>query len=608
LTIGNLVYAGKLMGLCSYGVVRQEWVPAFIEFYETFKYFGDAYIGGAAAAADAMPVVMEAIGVKDFHHDTRIEGQMAWDIAATTQYVFEQQFLKFADPVLREYPTLPITLSGGCALNVILNAKLLKMRNGNVFVPPNTSDCGVAVGGILAHVKPEQSVDLTYSGVPILDDHMFSSYIENGSFSVIEDVTVTDLATYISLGNIVGLIQGNSEHGPRALGNRSILCNPIGDMKDVLNKKVKNREWYRPFAPVVRLEDAPKYFDFPENAQSRHMTFVAEVREEFRSVIPAVTHEDYTGRIQTVTEQQNPFLYELITKFSEMSDHAVLLNTSFNVNGKPILSRLSDALDILEKTELDAVYYKGRLVFRRGEEELYERSVVSENIKPLEDETTLYLISVTEDREEVIAKHFPIVREMLATQKNIVLVPAEETKQLFIDEFGGDIQYFSIGKNLLFYHEMLQRKIPDIEMTQLGFRKYSRLLWIKNLMYKNYHRTKNHMFVSMEDIVNDDNCENDIKMIINLAKEDRKLIVRGSKYNGTFTNNDIKKLTGRDVDITGLIPPSFDIIWGSVEQIEWLSVNFESNLLSLMKENVIGDDIDYGLLLFILHDDRFMVY
>jgi len=164
-------------------------------------------------------------------------------------------------------------------------------------------------------------------------------------------------AELIGKGKIIGWFQGRLEYGPRALGNRSILCNPVGDMKDVLNANVKNREWYRPFAPVVRLEDASKYFDFPENAQSRHMTFIAEVRDEYKEVIPAVTHEDGTARLQTVTRHQNEFLYDLITEFSELSDHAVLLNTSFNVNGKPILSRLSDALEILQKTKLDAVYY-----------------------------------------------------------------------------------------------------------------------------------------------------------------------------------------------------------------------------------------------------------
>lgn len=96
---------------------------------------------------------------------------------------------------------------------------------------------------------------------------------------------------YIADGNIVGMIQGNSEHGSRALGNRSILCNPVGNMKDILNNKVKHREWYRPFAPIVRLEDAPKYFEWDDGVESRHMVYVANVKEEWRSKLPAITHQ-----------------------------------------------------------------------------------------------------------------------------------------------------------------------------------------------------------------------------------------------------------------------------------------------------------------------------
>ena len=166
-------------------------------------------------------------------------------------------------------------------------------------------------------------------------------------------------------GKGIGIVNGDSEHGPRALGNRSILCNPVGDMKDVLNAKVKNREWYRPFAPVVRLEDVQKYFDFPEGCESRHMTFVAKVHHEYRDVIPAVTHEDGTGRLQTVTEHQNALLYQILTAFDNISEHGVLMNTSFNVNGQPILSSLEDAFHVLHNTKLDGVYYDGNLYFKR---------------------------------------------------------------------------------------------------------------------------------------------------------------------------------------------------------------------------------------------------
>lgn len=609
LNIGNLVYAGKLMGLCSYGKIREEWIPTFTTFYETFNYFGDSYIGGAEAAVDAVPLLMKEIGVENFDKiKTRLEGQLAWDIAATTQYVFEQQFYKFTQKYLDEYPDMPITLSGGCALNVILNAKLLKERNGKVFVPPNTNDCGVAVGGLLIYLRPESQVDLTYSGVPILDSHMFSSYIENGNYSILENISVSSLASFIQLGNIVGIINGNSEHGPRALGNRSIICNPIGDMKDILNKKVKNREWYRPFAPVVRLEDATTYFDFPEGAQSRHMTYVAEVLDEWKEKIPAVTHEDGTGRIQTVTKQQNPFIYELLTKFSEISDHGVLLNTSFNVSGKPILSRLSEALDILRTTELDAVYYNKMLIFRRGDEEKYIRDIISENIKPLDETTTLYILAFPENIQELENKYIKPMKKIIKNNQQIVLICSEEYIDAFRVNLGEQekVIYHEITSSVLYYHEMIRAVNPNISLTINDFKNLVRFLWIKPIMHKNYHRTMNHMFVTMEAFLNDSNITKDIKVIINLAQEDEKLVVKGQSYNGIFNDDDIKRYVNT-IDFIPSEVPNLDIVWGNMHQIEWFCVNYEASLLFLMKEGIAGMDTDYALITYLLHREKFKI-
>ena len=155
-------------------------------------------------------------------------------------------------------------------------------------------------------------------------------------------------------GKIIGVVRGNSEHGPRALGNRSILCYPIySEMKDILNKKVKNREWYRPFAPVVRLEDVDKYFDF--SGESRWMSFCPTVKKEYSELLTSITHVDGTARIQTVTREQNEWLYNLLTKLSEKTGIGVLLNTSFNVDGKPILSKYSDAIHVFETTQMDGL-------------------------------------------------------------------------------------------------------------------------------------------------------------------------------------------------------------------------------------------------------------
>jgi carbamoyltransferase len=202
---------------------------------------------------------------------------------------------------------------------------------------------------ILNHIKPEKAMDVTYAGIEILDKNTLMTYVEDKRGN---QLNLTTLAKDLSDGKIVGVVRGTSEHGPRALGNRSILCNPAHpDMKKVLNTNVKNREWFRPFAPVCRLEDVEKYFHF--SGESRWMSFCPTVREEWRERLKAITHVDNTARVQTVTQKQNPWLYQLLGEFEKYSGFGVLLNTSFNINGKPLLSRYADAITVFEQTHLD---------------------------------------------------------------------------------------------------------------------------------------------------------------------------------------------------------------------------------------------------------------
>jgi carbamoyltransferase len=218
---------------------------------------------------------------------------------------------------------------------------------------------------MLNHLKPEQPVDITYKGLPILDKNTLAQNLaeypyvrrlmdRDEEYHPFEQWEKSILVDDLIEGKIVGIVQGQAEHGPRALGHRSIICNPsIPEMKDTLNAKVKNREWYIPFAPVVRLEDVSKYFEF--EGDSRWMSFCPKVREEWREKLAAITHVDFTARVQTVTKEQNEFLYNLLTEFNDKTGIGVLLNTSFNVNGKPILSTYKDAFEIYNKTQLDCL-------------------------------------------------------------------------------------------------------------------------------------------------------------------------------------------------------------------------------------------------------------
>lgn len=342
---GNLTYPGKLMGLCSYGKVRKDWLKHFIDFYKSNP-DGIDY-------QEKIDVLGEKIQIK-FDINNRLDGEIAYDIAATSQVAFEICFYEVVKPYLEKYPDTPVCITGGCGLNILLNTKMSKLGR-EVFVGPDPNDCGIALGLMLNVLKPEEPYNSTYSGLELLDIDSLSHYLQNSdvrvkSFFLNEDELVKDLVE----GKIVGVARGKSEHGPRALGNRSILCNPqINEMKNTLNEKVKHREWYRPFAPVVRLEDVNKYFDWDK--ESRFMSFCPKVKKEWRSKLSAITHVDGTARVQTVTKEQNPWLYDLLTKFESATGVGVLLNTSFNVDGKPILSTVKEAFQILENTQLDAL-------------------------------------------------------------------------------------------------------------------------------------------------------------------------------------------------------------------------------------------------------------
>lgn len=568
LSIGNLVYAGKLMGLCSYGVIREDWLPHFIEYYRKFVYSGDSYIGGLELRYKAVTELMEAIGLSEGFdmETTRFSGQVSWDIAATTQKAFEDFFLELAAPYLKAYEGTPLVVSGGCGLNVILNSRLLKMKGGNVFVPPNTSDCGISVGGILWHIAPKYPVDLTYSGLPILDDLEFSTYIQDQhKYTVYENVSVSELAEFIADNNIVGLIQGNSEHGSRALGNRSIICNPSGDMKDVLNNKVKHREWYRPFAPIARLEDANKYFEFDYNVESRHMTFVADVREEYREVLPAITHKDNTARLQTITRLQNEFIYDLITEFEKHTGHAVILNTSFNVNGKPILTRLSDAFEILDQSELDAVFYKGCLIFKKRDARKFKRSPVFTSKKARAGMgINAFVFEREGTQHDKIAQNLDILRG----RENAVIITDEQTKKKH------DLTGFHV---YTVEERHIYAKNYHGKTTVLDAYDKLRLLWTKEALNEDRYMASHHVFIDIAEF-EPLTFKKELNNLITLAGNDTHLILSASNSvkNELFPESFLEEKFGRGM---GELHPTVKFFGGNFEHVEWLSNQFEAMYL-----------------------------
>ncbi len=341
-----LTAAGKVLGLQSYGKVREEWRAPLKKFFtSSVPYWYNL--------ENKKKLLSEEIGI-EFSGDNRLNGEEGNDFARTAQEVFEEVFFEKVDNLVREF-NLPIVLTGGCALNIVLNTRVKERYGLPVFVAPNSTDCGLSVGLLCKHFKPTNIIDVTYKGIDVLDKYVLMEEVNNRNARKVDmSVIVNDLVNQ----RILGVVQGRSEHGPRSLGNRSILCSPIPHhMKDTLNFKVKNREWYRPFAPIVRLDDVSEYFEW--EGESRWMNFCPKVRPEFREKLPAITHIDGTARVQTVTREQNPFIYDLLTQFKEKTGIGVLVNTSFNVDGKPILSNYYDAIRVYEHTQLDRLYLDG---------------------------------------------------------------------------------------------------------------------------------------------------------------------------------------------------------------------------------------------------------
>jgi carbamoyltransferase len=295
-------------------------------------------------------------------------------MAASLQLACEELFFERINPFFKQYPNLPIVLAGGGALNIILNTRIKKDTGRQVFVGPDPSDCGLALGAMLGYLRPDKPYSDPCTGLPILDINTLGSTVmenvgvnsELSKYIFIDDVTkdISYVVKLISEGKIIGVIRDKSERGPRALGNRSIICSAsLPHIKDTLNAKVKFREWFRPFAPMVRLEDVNKYFDW--EGESRYMNFCINVRQEYQDKLQAITHVDGTARVQTITKSQNPFMHRILSDLEKLTGIGVIVNTSFNVNGRPLINTVKEAFYMLMNTELDGIIIENTLILKK---------------------------------------------------------------------------------------------------------------------------------------------------------------------------------------------------------------------------------------------------
>jgi carbamoyltransferase len=207
---------------------------------------------------------------------------------------------------------------------------------------------------MIAHYQHNAMIsEAMYSGCEILDKEVLPFILDYRPW---KKATPKLIASELKKGKIIGVCRGDSETGPRALGNRTILADPRSHRsKDDINKKVKFREWFRPFAPICKEEKASIYFNTSENACYKYMSFSPNVRDNYQTTLPAVTHIDGSSRLQTISKTENEFIYNILDEFENITGVPVLINTSFNSRGKSILTHYQTAIQILDSTQLDSV-------------------------------------------------------------------------------------------------------------------------------------------------------------------------------------------------------------------------------------------------------------
>ncbi len=354
---GDAMDAGKVMGLAPYGsptIAPEEFFEIrdgrFVFFDEVQKRF---------TAPDRWP-----------DHSKAYE-----DLAASVQNALEHALLYLVERVRDLSASRNLVYAGGVALNSVANERIIRETDFDRFyVIPAAEDSGPAIGAayhglwqLTGEYRP-QAYERDAFGTVYSNDQVAAAICATPSVQSRETGdSVSEAADLLADGKIIAWFSGPSELGPRALGQRSILCDPRQpDAKEKLNARVKHREGFRPFAPVLPLEETANWFDVDGvDPSSPFMLRVMDFREDKRALVPAVVHVDGTGRVQTVTRQVNGPYYELVRAFGERTGVPVLLNTSLNVMGEPIVETPEDGLWCLLLTQLDACVFDGAIVTKR---------------------------------------------------------------------------------------------------------------------------------------------------------------------------------------------------------------------------------------------------
>ena len=369
----------KLMGLSSYG--KPKYYDLIMENLIDVKDDGSIHLNMEYFAFTYDKVMTSKKFSKLFGIAPKLKNektlQIHFDIGASAQKVLEDVILKMVNYIHSKTKMKNLCIGGGVALNGVANYKILKEGPfENIHIPPSPGDAGSAVGAAqyLYYIYHKNSKN-TYDNAQLVKENVYvgpsfsnekiKSFLDskNIRYESFDQITLLKkTAQLIADGNIVGWYQGKMEWGPRALGNRSILADPRNEkMKDILNEKIKHRESFRPFAPSIMEEFTSEYFDI--DVFSPYMLMVAKVKQPNK--IPAVTHVDGTARLQTVSSKSNPLYYNLIREFYSITKVPVIINTSMNVMGEPIVNTPEQAYNMILKTDMDYLVMGNYLVVRR---------------------------------------------------------------------------------------------------------------------------------------------------------------------------------------------------------------------------------------------------
>jgi carbamoyltransferase len=375
----------KVMGLAAYGrpsmtdavrkLIRRTPDGAFALDMNYFEY-------QTTAARSYSPRFVELFGRPRNPYEPidleSAEGQRFADCAASVQRVLEDTLVDMTRALHHETGLPHLCLAGGVALNGVANARILAESGfERVFVPSAPGDAGCALGAALYADRmyfgnPDRDVpDHPFWGPPVDAEELARAAREDGqTVEELDDaVLVERVADQLAAGRIVGWMDGASEFGPRALGHRSILAAPhSAEMRDRLNRDIKYREEFRPFAPVTPIEAADRYFELPPGGArlARFMSGVFPVRAEWRSRLAATTHVDGSARLQTLERDMAPRLYALLEAYGRRTGIPVLLNTSFNVAGEPIVNRALEGYSTFRRCGIDALVAGPTLVTKRA--------------------------------------------------------------------------------------------------------------------------------------------------------------------------------------------------------------------------------------------------